>query len=339
MRCLCATFLSAALLSACGSSQPAGQASNLLPAVDAFRPSGSGLQPFNVPAADFPTAVATLPTGIRRNLISATVVLTGGATEGALYMRRQNEWTAVQYPGASSTAIYGPEQVGGTYRVVGSYQNTGLPYDNGFIYDSSTKTYKTINPPSDFCAPKACNYTIAHSVYGNRAYMVVGNFNAVTPKQTDSIDSYPAAGHAFLYDGLSGIFRNIDVKGAKSTTAYGIWVDGKTIAIAGGFADDKGTHAYLRDLGSSAIMVFDHPHSKITHFEGITGAGGPGNYDLVGDYSGQHGLYGFVLPIRHWKARTPIALGKLTANSIYGGTAIGVYKNDGKQSGFIDSGW
>jgi subtilase-type serine protease len=307
---------------------------------ESLRPRDLTVTPFNAPTSVFPTAMATLPTGIRDNLITATVILGSGDTVGSLYLQQQQQWLQLQYPGASSTAAYGPDEQDGFYRVVGSYTKTGESNDNGYLYDSSTKAYITIDAPPGLCAPKACNYTIAHSAYGSaKRYKVVGNFDAVAPP-TNLAGNYPAAGHAFLYDSAGRSFKTIDVSGAKSTTAYGIWIDGKTIAVAGGYTDAKGIHAYVRDLGkpkAPAQVVYDHPGSAITHFEGITGAGGPGNYNVIGDYSDARdgsALYGFFLQIRNWKAGEPVVIGKLTANSVWNRTVIGVYKDSGNISGF-----
>ena len=133
------------------------------------------------------------------------------------------------------------------------------------------------------------------------------------------------------------VFQTIDVAGALSTTAYGIWTDGSATAVAGGYTDKRGTHAYVRSLSSNKEVVYDSPNSLDSHFEGITGAGGPGNYNLCGDFVNTNGksVRGFFLPVRNWKAGKPVIIGALSANSVYAQTVIGVYKGAGQTNGYI----
>ena len=75
--------------------------------------------------------------------------------------------------------MYGPAITQTGYRLVGSYEKKGQTNSNGFIYDSTTKKYLTVNAPAKLCSPKSCNFTIVHSNYGNAAYKAVGNYDAV----------------------------------------------------------------------------------------------------------------------------------------------------------------
>jgi hypothetical protein len=295
-----------------------------------LRAGSFGVTPFNAPSSVFPGETSTEPTGIRPLLITATVTLSNGTTQGGLYIRERKTWTPIVYPGAESTAAYGPESIAGGYRVVGSYKNPGQKAGNGFVYDSVANTYATLDVPARACAPITCTgSTIPHSVLGDRQYLVVGNYD-------DSAQS-PAAGHAFLYDSASQQFRTIDVNGAVSTTAYGIWVDGKHVAVAGGYTDKAGRHAYVRDVATGKLLAYDYPGAAVTHFEGITGAGGPGNYSLAGDYTKPRSkaVYGFFLNVRNWIAWPPIVIGKLSANSVSVRDVVGVYNPGGGVSGFI----
>jgi len=97
-------------------------------------------------------------------------------------------------------------------------------------------------------------------------------------------------------------------------------MDGNAVAIAGGYTDKKGTHAYVRNLAGSKMLVYDWPKSILTHFEGITGAGGAGNYNVIGDYfdlknktssmaSSCRFVTGRWYRHRHWP---------VSANSVYG---------------------
>lgn len=297
----------------------------------ALRTRSFGVTPFNPPTSIFPGATTTEPTGIRERFITETVTLSNGATIGGLYDRKTRTWSRIAYPGAQSTAAYGPKSITHGALVVGSYKNAGQNGDNGFAYDSTTGKYTSIIAPAKLCAPQSCNFTIAHSVYGGSAhYIVVGNYDAAAKAPT-------IAGHAFIYDSATKAFATIDLNGVASTTAYGIWIDGKTLAVAGGYADKKGRHAYVRDLTGNHLLSYDYPKAALTHFEGITGAGGTGNYNVVGDYTKPRdkAIYGFYLQIRNWMPWPPIVIGKLTANSVDVRTAIGVYNPGSGISGFI----
>lgn len=266
------------------------------------------------------------PTGIVGNLITNTAAVKGGGTIGAVYDRASGAWTPIAVPSAPSTAAYGPALTRSGYRIVGSYKSAlskGAP-DHAFFFDSATKRYVTIDPPRAFCAPAACNEAIAHSNVGDATFKVVGNCDAIATGRHEG--GYPFTGHAFLYDSATASFRKIDVAGAVSTTAYGIWSDPGEVAVAGGFTDRKGTHAYVRGLTSGKMLVYDYPHAVVTHFEGITGAGGAGDYNLAGDFVSVSGgtESGFFLEVRHWVAREPVLLGTLSANSVYKRTVVGI---------------
>ena len=305
-------------------------------------PFGAGaptLHTLDVPLSQFPKAVGTLLTGIRNNVITGFIARADGSNLGVVYNRRTGTWTPIKYPGSAKTSVYGPSVAQQGIRLVGSYQKKGETNANGFVYDSKTGKFLTLDAPPNLCAPKSCNYTIVHSNYGNAAYKAVGNYDAVkSGALLAEPGTYPASGHAFIYDSATAQFSTLEFPGSISSTAYGIWMDGKTVAIAGGYTDNKGTHAYVRNLAGTKLLVYTWPKSILTHFEGITGAGGPGNYNVVGDYFDLKNKtleYGFFLPIRNWTAGTPTVIGPVSANSVYGRTVIGVYVGAGLQNGYI----
>jgi hypothetical protein len=281
-------------------------------------------------------ATGTLLTGIRGNLITAFTTNVNGSNLGLVYDRSSGVWTPIFYPGSAKTSAYGPAVTRTGYRVVGSYQRRGQTNSDGFVYNSTTNEYQTLDAPAALCAPKSCNFTIVHSNYGNAAYKAVGNYDAVDPGSTPS-PTYPLAGHAFVYDSATAKFATLQLPGSSST-AYGIWIDGNTVAIAGGYTDKKGTHAYVRTLSGNKMLVYNWPKSILTHFEGITGAGGAGNYNVIGDYfdiKNKTLEYGFFLPIRHWTAGTATVIGPVSANSVYQRTVVGVYMGAGLANGYI----
>jgi subtilase-type serine protease len=336
-----------ALLAGCGGAGGARSGGfGAVPAMSAaqassFQASSGGpvLQTLDVPLSQFPTATGTLLTGIRGNLISAFMTRFNGSTLGVVYDRTTGVWTPIAYPGAGNTSVYGPAITKTGYRLVGSYANKGQTNSNGFVYDSTTNAYVTLNAPASLCAPKACNFTIVHSNYGNAAYKAVGNYDAIKSTSTGGTSStYPASGHAFIYDSATAKFSTLEFSGSISSTAYGIWMNGNTVAIAGGYTDKKGTHAYVRNLAGTKMLVYTWPKSILTHFEGITGAGGPGNYNVIGDYfdiKNKTLENGFFMPIRNWTAGTPTVIGPVSANSVFQNTVIGVYIGAGLANGYI----
>jgi hypothetical protein len=296
------------------------------------------MQPLTAPASVFPTTTRSFPTGIVGTVVTNTVVLKDGSTVGGMYDTKSRVWTSLQMPATSSTAPYGPALTTAGYRVVGSYQLAGAQNDHGFVYDSGTKAFTTLDPPAAFCAPGSCNETIAHSNYGDSSFEAVGNCDSIAGAGP-GLGVYPASGHAFLYDSATNSFTKIDMTGALSTTAYGIWIDGTEVAVAGGFTDGPKTHAYVRGLTSGTIVKFDYPGALVTHFEGITGAGGAGNYNVIGDFAATTSgatPTGFFLPIRSWVAGTPILIGSgLSANSVFERTVVGITIEGDTTTGYI----
>lgn len=304
-----------------------------------FGSSGPVLQTLDVPLSQFPNAVSTLLTGIRGDLITGFIDTKRGSNLGVVYDRKTGIWTPIKYPRSAKTSVYGPAITQTGYRVVGNYVKKGQTNADGFVYDSTTKKYLTLDAPPNLCAPKSCNYTIVHSNYGDATYKAVGNYDAVKSGATlTASETYPASGHAFIYDSATTTFSTLEFAGSVSSTAYGIWIDGTTVAVAGGYTDKNGTHAYVRNLAGTKMLVYDWPKSILTHFEGITGAGGAGNYNVIGDYFDLKNKtleYGFFLPIRNWTAGTPTVIGPVSANSVYRNTVIGVYVGAGLENGYI----
>jgi hypothetical protein len=197
----------------------------------------------------------------------------------------------VDYPGATSTSVYGPDLLpNGDLRLVGSYK-TGQGVVNGFVFQgptaglSTSSDYQTIDYPG-------ATYTYVHSTMGNLA---VGNADG--PEGNSPLGT----GHAFLYDvATSSLLPDIVYPGSTTTTAYGIWYNGGTsYTIAGGYSDltsSGSTHpvgkAYMVDYDSatgaySHWTSFSYPNSGVgqdfeTHFEGISSTEA-GVYTLVAD--------------------------------------------------------
>jgi trimeric autotransporter adhesin len=206
------------------------------------------------------------------------------------------ETYTVQYPGADTiaTSVYGPDNLqNGGLRLVGSYRKTGASsiYNYGFVWEGKTNQLPSGGVFRTIAYPGA-TIQFTHSTMGNLA---VGN--AAGPAQV---------GIAYIYDLSNNTFvANLLFPGSKTTTAYGIWQNGRTkYTICGGYsplatqnltnqklplAKGKG---YLVDYDSaknefSNWTSFEYPNGPVgvnfvTHFEGISSTE-PGTYSLNAD--------------------------------------------------------
>ena len=273
---------------------------------------------------------STFFTGIRGDNLVGNYVIPGTAdTGGLLYRSDTGTWVpfteatenGVNYPDAYSSSPYGPTfgTMGGILRVVGVYKTGSSPYNLGYLYDGAaapgadpiTQIYPETNPG------EPTQLTFPHSHIGNT---VVGDY-----------DTQLKTGNVFIYDIPSGTFTTNNKPGAVSTTAYGIYGD----KIAGGYGPGPGgevgfEHGYIYDRPTDTWTTYDHPDAFFTHFEGISGAGRGNEYNLVVDYIDVDGQKAAVLHIDAEGNETWIPLviegaNTVSANSIYGDTAIGIY--------------
>jgi trimeric autotransporter adhesin len=253
---------------------------------------------------------------------------------------------SVNYPGAETTSVYGPDLLSnGQLRLVGSY-TTGNGLTQGFLFQgpvddlSNSSDYQTIDDPND-------TYTYIHSTMGDLA---VGN-GGDAPGQTDN---------AFIYSvSQDKILTDILYPGSTGTSAYGIWYNGGTsYTICGGYTallqpGEAPFGGYLVDYDSSTGLFthwtsFSDPNGQIgqslaTHFQGISSTEA-GVYTL-GANSVQPGsdtvLVASVASVRRnpdgtfgpavWtNLSDPNLQGLLTANAVEGNQVVGI--------GFTNSG-
>lgn len=252
---------------------------------------------------------------------------------------------AVNYPGATTTSVYGPDIVGGdVLRLVGSYK-TGNGQVQGFLFQgtladlSNAGNYRTIDYPN-------AQYTYVHSTMGSFA---VGNADG--PEGNAPIGT----GHAFLYSVPMGrLVSNIVYPGSASTTAYGIWYNGGTsYTICGGYTlpgpsssalaagylvdYDAATGQFTHWTSISAPGVLPNGQSIATHFEGISSPE-PGVYTLAtGETAASSGavLGASLVTVRrnadgsfgptYWLDLSyPGAAGVTTANAVAGNQVVGI---------------
>ena len=250
--------------------------------------------------------------------------------------------TLINFPGAASTSIYGPDlQSDGSLNLCGSYKN-GQGVVNGFLMSgtvdqlsSQTGSYQTIFYPGS-------TYNYAHSTMGG---LVVGGS-----------DSGSSGIVAWIYNSATAQFvANIAYPGSISNTAYGIWDNGDgSFTICGGYtAADLRGHSYLVNYSQltgrfSNWATFDFPDPKelVSHFEGISSTE-QGVYNLAA--MGLDPLTG--QPVRAaWVSVRQLVDGSydqarwvdlaypgvtlpVTANSVYGNAVVGLY-TDGSVGGY-----
>ncbi len=216
-------------------------------------------------------------------LLSGTLGDNGMLFEGTI--DGVGTYTTINYPGAATTSIYGPNQLAnGEVQLVGCYKNPNASSEsvvvNGFLYHGpkdGTGVFTTVNYPDSA-------FNFIHSTMGGLA---VGNGTF------GSQNGLPVgAGKAFLYDIGTKSFTDIVFPDSISNTAYGIWHNGRTsYTIVGGFSSnpvnnllDPNTpigQAFMVDYDSltkqfSHWTEFNYRNDGlqvdiVTHFEGISG--------------------------------------------------------------------
>jgi subtilase-type serine protease len=288
---------------------------------------------------DFGTT-GTFLTGIRGdNIVGNYTIPENGTTGGLYYNLRTGLWSAMpvatpngaNYPGATGSSPYGPSfgNPGGVLRVVGSYLTSASdPYDLSYLYDAAAAPGEELT--TLIYPDSGTLFTIAHSTFGNQ---LVGNY-----------DTDLATGNAFIYNIDTQQYVTNNVPGAVSTTAYGIYGD----KIAGGFTEAEigggitPQHGYIYDQITQQFTQYDHPGVGViaTHFEGITGGGQPGTYNLVVNWVTDDGvvhpgvMHLDALGIPTWY-EIDIPGNVVSSNSAYGDKVVGIYTDADGIHGYV----
>lgn len=261
----------------------------------------------------------------------------------------------VNYPGAATTSVYGPNNLGnGAVQLVGSYKNadasTAAVAVNGFLYQGATAelpaggAYTTIDYPG-------AKYNYVHSTMNGLA---VGNYDS------PASNGLPlGVGGAYIYDiAKSAFVTNVVYPGALTTTAYGIWYNGGvSYTLCGGYGNLPATdpsaqnqpigQAYLVDYNSATGQFsnwksFSYPNGIVgtdflTHFEGISsvengvytlsadsfqsGSSNPDQGSWVTVRRNPDGTFGNAVWVN---LNDPAGSGITSANSVYGNQEVGV---------------
>jgi hypothetical protein len=257
-------------------------------------------------------------------------------------------WHVLNYPGVggetiTSTALYGPNNLGTGVRVVGNYTTSASSGAIGLMYEGPANgvggTWTSLQYPGSI-------NTIAHSNYGNLA---VGNYDT----QLDE-------GKAFVYNISAGTFSTLTFDGITPTswTAYGIWQnENGSYTITGGFSLTPSVtgldQGYIVDYDAttgltSNFRAYNYGNnpvgSVVSHFDGIT-SDGNGGFNLTGDWIGageeETGGLGFFAHVgrnldgsfteAEWVsiAYPGENLGPTSGNTVYENYVLGVYGDGG----------
>lgn len=191
--------------------------------------------------------------GIRAGDVPKEFLITGTSGSSGLLYRGPIEGVGgtsflVNYPGATSTSLYGVDNQGkGKIQLVGSFRN-GDGVVHGFLYQG---TVEGLANPSGYrqIDYSGAKYNHIHSVAED---LMVGNADG--PEG----DLPAGSAQAILYSTSTGLpVANIVYPGSLSNTAYGIWSNGNdSYTIAGGFSlpgepVNGISHGYLVDYNSS----------------------------------------------------------------------------------------
>lgn len=270
---------------------------------------------------NFPGATSdskTLLTGIRINKCKS--LMTGfyvGEAGTLSFVLSNGGYYILNYPNAV-TNLYGPcilehSRVRLVGNIVGTNGNLiGCMYTGKL---DGTGKWKTLEPGVN---------TICHSTMGD---LIVGN------TQEELLSK------AFIYDITKKKYTWIKKSGSKSVTAYGIWHNGDSYTICGGYSPLIGlqtdigyTVEYNSVTGKFSnwrdyYYMNDPTKSTVTHFDGIS----KGNLTGVAVHDGKEVAFYLNAKKNVWKEVKYPNSSTTTGNSIAGNTIIGVYTINGSE--------
>ncbi len=192
---------------------------------------------------------------------------------------------AVNYPGASATSVYGPDDLGdGNVLLVGTYVLPGDTTRYGFSFQGNLATMASdvTNPANYQQIWNGSPFNYVHSTMGGLA---VGNYITT--------DSTTEAGRAFLYDFDTQLFTDIVFPGSVSNTAYGIWDNGDgSYTIAGGFSElpVNNINDRLKPIGQASLIDYNRFTGTFSNWRAYSYEGDPGQVVLGTHFMGISGV-------------------------------------------------
>jgi trimeric autotransporter adhesin len=201
-------------------------------------------------------------------LISGTSNASGILYVGSI--NGQGTSYAVNATGASSTSVYGPNNLGGgQVQLVGSYRTEGTSVVSGFFFQGTTSDGSVTGTFSTIAVPGA-TFNYVHSTMGGLA---VGNSDGPTPSGLPL-----GPGNAFIYNVTTDTFvANIKFPGSISDSAYGIWFNGgSSYTIVGGFSNRSVNNMNNQDapIGTGYIVDYNSASGQFSHWKAYTYPGG-----------------------------------------------------------------
>lgn len=233
----------------------------------------------------------TLWQGLRGATAKGQFLISGtSGTHGLLFVgsiRGKGKTSFVDYPGALSSSIYGPDNLGGDrIALVGSYRG-GHPLTDpttvhGMIFQGTIAdlrhgggSYQTIDYPG-------ATYNYVHSVMGGLA---VGNYDGPTASGAPL-----GPGHDYIYNTATEQFvASIVYPGSVSDTAYGIWHNGGTsYTICGGYSDVATNNMADQDMpiGQGYMVDYDSATGQFSHWTSFSYPDGPAGTTFVTHFEG-----------------------------------------------------
>lgn len=290
--------------------------------------------------------------GIRGTPLAGQYLMAGtSGSDGLLYVGSidgtNGKTYKVNFPGAQSTSVYGPDYIGqdsggnDIIRLVGSYRpSSSSPQAGtvqGFVFQGTLAELQTAAKYETIVVSGA-KYNYVHSTMGD---FTVGNFDG--PTATDPL----GAGNAYLYSLTTKNFSSIAYPSAASTTAYGIWYNGGTsYTICGGYvsSNSAGTlgNGYLVNYDSSTGVFsnwtsFGAPtrvgQAAVTHFEGLSSVQN-GIFTVSADFADTSGVGAAAMSVvrnidgsfgtPQWTTLSYPGSRVTSDNSIFGNQVVGV---------------
>ena len=215
------------------------------------------------------------------------------------FLYRLGKLTAIDYPGASSTDVYGINSRGD---IVGGYTVDGV--NHGFLLSKGKFTtidypgcvvcsLAAINDQGDIVTLIAGSDNAGHGVLYSQGRFTEIDYPGATSSgfngnngRGDIVGNYTLGGVTRGFVLSDGLFTTVEVPGAAFTGAYGINAGG---VVAGRYRDAAGaTHGFtLRD---GVITTLDIPGATYTAIDAINDVG-----DVAGRYISSGVTHAFLL--------------------------------------------